>query len=33
MIEEEIQKQGVVGDYDDFNDVEELIDIIRTGNK
>ena len=26
-------REGIVGDYDDFNDVEELIDFIRTGNK
>lgn len=24
-------REGIVGDYDDFNDVEELIDFIRTG--
>lgn len=26
-------RQGIVGDYDDFDDVEKLIDFIRTGKK
>lgn len=26
-------RQGLVGDYDDFDDVEKLIDFIRTGKK
>ena len=26
-------REGVFGDYDDFDDVEELIDFIKTGSK
>ena len=26
-------REGIIGDYDDFDDLEELIDFIRTGKK
>jgi hypothetical protein len=26
-------REGIVGDYDDFDDVEELIQFIKTGRK
>jgi hypothetical protein len=26
-------REGITGDYDDFEDVEELINFIRTGNR
>jgi hypothetical protein len=26
-------REGIVGDYDDFNDVEELIKFIKTGTR
>ena len=26
-------RQGIIGDYDDFDDVEELIRFIRTGKR
>ena len=26
-------REGIMGDYDDFNDLEELIEFIRTGKR
>lgn len=26
-------RHGIIGDYDDFEDVEKLIEFIRTGNR